>query len=313
MKCPTKAHTGPSTGNQVQDKCGKGQAPCGGNEFCDFNRGQSGKCESCDFTATNRLNPNAKHIHACSEVANGQGRKACTIRCNGDAQGQGNTHALEDVAPHAHTAAKCGSSFGHCSADTFCTFDHPDGSGECRPCHAVSSCGTVLGKGGVSCKHMCPDLAAGGGEGEGAALGGGYNAAAAEPAYAESAYAEPAKPAYAEPPAYTEQAYAEPAYAEPAYVAPAYAAAPAYVAQAHTTTQVEGCIDNYQALRGILGLLVICSAVNFIKGPNMYDFLLICLWMMFIEHLMCQRESFSHAANDYAKGYEGTYAGAGNY
>merc|ERR1711998_330670 len=86
--------------------------------------------------------------------------------------------------------------------------------------------------------------------------------------------------------AYGEKNYKGP-HPEGQYVNPS-----AYYKQEHTTSDNEGCIDNYQFIRGCLGLLVICSAINFIKGPNLYDAFLIAFWMAFIHGLECQIEKW---------------------
>lgn len=290
-------------------QCGMGHAPCIGSAFCTFDSNKDGVCRTC---------ADIINCHGLTQ----KGELACEHRCQEKVNNVGpGMHHLNDAASASGEAQKCGAQHhAHCSEGSFCSFNLPDGSGECRGCGSLTSCSQVHGNGVVkaemACNHMCPYGSAHAGGGEGAALGGGYQA---EPAYVEPAYVAPAayvapEPAYVAPaPAYAEPAYAEPAYVAPAayaepaaYAAPAAYVEPAYVTQVHTTTEVEGCIDNYQWLRGLIGLMVICSAVNFIKGPNCYDAALIVFWMFFIEHLMCHKETFGQAAYDYEKGYEAT-------
>ena len=86
FKCPDKAAKGGAGGpHDRMLSCGIGETPCEGNEFCDFGHPgeKNGQCVSCDFTATNALNGNVHHIHACSEVKSGKGKQACMARCNG--------------------------------------------------------------------------------------------------------------------------------------------------------------------------------------------------------------------------------------
>lgn len=261
MKCKEQGGAPAEVGHA---RCGEGEEKCGGRQFCDFNEGHVGVCKVCHASTASEHGSN--EVAGCSEVSSDKGRKACVIKCEGASNGG---------VPSSLPACSRSS---HCAASNFCTFSKADGSGFCRPCHDMANCDTAhTAKGRAACTHMCP--AAGG---EGAALGGGYTA---------------------EPPA----AYNPPAYVAPAAPQPKYGAYEAhekeiykssYIAQAHTTAEVEGCIDNYQWIRGLLGLLVICSTVNFIKGPNIYDVLLILFWMWFIEHLMCRKEAYIEA-NDY--------------
>lgn len=272
MKCKGKELPGAAAS---QMRCGMHEKPCVEGHFCTFSSGneETGECEPC---STQDEGP-----RACSEVHSGKGRKACVAKCA----------SKQVFATHAKVV--CGHGHQRCITGNFCTFSNADGSGFCTPCEACAG-KSLTAKGTKACEAMCPGQAP-----KLAALGGGYE----EPGYAAPAAYQP--PAYQAPAAYAEQ----PAYAEPAYE-PAYQQ-PQYIAQAHTTDQVEGCIDNYQWIRGLLGLLVICSAVNFIKGPNMYDALLILFWLFFIDHLMCRKteteSSFSYKSASY--GGETSYGG----
>merc|ERR1712062_524863 len=118
---------------------------CGDEQFCNFDKGNTGYCETCS------------HIDSCRSGFTEHGMISCMQRCE-----YHDKHDTRDSnsmmrSSNMNRESSCTSN-GDCQGDEwFCDFEH-ENTGYCRSCSSFNSCenfGFTTKHGMISCEQTC--------------------------------------------------------------------------------------------------------------------------------------------------------------